>query len=98
MDGAFNIRIGYGKKEVTLTILPVKENYYKVIYYGGVMGAVCYNGDEWDLIEKEDVEPGDLPFYEPDLNGERLELILNETAVDAIGEEIELYFFREETG
>ncbi|ACU03524.1 MULTISPECIES: hypothetical protein [Pedobacter] len=97
MDSAFNIRIGYGKKEVTVTILPVKENYYKVIYYGGVMGAVYYNGDEWELIEKEDVEPGDLPLYEPELIGERLEIILNETTVDAIGDEIELYF-REETG
>lgn len=97
MDGAFNIRIGYGEKEVTLTILPVRDNYYKVIYYGGIMGAVCFNGDEWNLIEKEEVEPGDLPLYEPQLKGERLEIILDETTVEAIGDEIELYL-REEAG
>jgi hypothetical protein len=91
MKEPFNIKIGYGENEVTLTILPVEENYYKVIYFGGVMGAVCFNGEDWDLIEKEDVEAGDLPLYEPELKGDRLEIVLDQLTVDAIGEEIELY-------
>lgn len=91
MKEPFNIKIGYGENEVTLTILPVEENYYKVIYFGGVMGAVCFNGEDWDLIEKEDVEAGDLPLYEPELKGDRLEIVLDQLTVDAIGEEIELH-------
>lgn len=91
MKEPFNIKIGYGENEVTLTILPVRDNYYKVIYFGGVMGAVCFNGEDWDLIEKEDVETGDLPLYKPELNGERLEIVLDQFTVDVIGEEIELH-------
>nr|WP_068891174.1 hypothetical protein [Pedobacter panaciterrae] len=91
MKEAFNIKVGYGEKEVTLTILQVKENYFKVIYFGGVMGGVTFNGGEWDLVEIEEMEIGDLPLYEPELKGERLQVILNEATVDAIGEEIESY-------
>lgn len=87
----FNIKIGYGQKEVTLTILPTDEGYYKVIYYGGILGAVCFDGDDWDLMDAEDVVAGDLPPYEPPLNGDRLEIVLNELTVDRIGREIELY-------
>ena len=96
MKEPFNIKIGYGENEVTLTILPIEENYYKVIYFGGVMGAVSFNGEDWDLIEKEDVEAGDLPLYEPELKGDRLEIVLDELTVDAIGEEIELYIMDED--
>ncbi|TKC08964.1 hypothetical protein [Pedobacter frigoris] len=87
----FNIRIGYGEKEVTLTILPTNEGYYKVIYFGGILGAVCFDGDDWDLVEPAEVVAGDLPFYEPELKGDRLEIVLNELTVDRIGREIDLY-------
>lgn len=98
MKRAFNIKIGYGEKEVTLTILPTSGNYFKVIYLGGVMGAVCFNGDEWDLIERDEVEPGDLPLYEPELKGERLQVILNESTVGEIVWEIESYFSHNDEG
>lgn len=92
----FNIKIGYGEKEVTLTILPTDEGYYKVVYFGGILGAVCFDGDEWDLMEPEDVAAGDLPLYKPQLKGDRLEIVLNELTVDRIGREIELYDEEEE--
>lgn len=92
MKEAFNIKVGYGEKEVTLTILPHEEGYYKVIYFGGIMGGVyCRDGD-WELMGIEEIEAGDLPFYIPDLKGERLEVLLDEITVDAIGNEIELYY------
>lgn len=94
-ETAFNIKFGYGQQEVTLTILP-KEEYFKVIYFGGIMGAVRVLEGEWDLIEVEDLEGGDLPLYAPDLKGERLEVVLDEDTVDAIGREIELYYLQEE--
>ena len=96
MREAFNIKVGYGEKEVTLTILPHEEGYYKVIYFGGVMGGVyCQDGD-WELMEIEAIEAGDLPFYIPDLTGERLEVLLDEITVDAIGNEIELHYLEED--
>ena len=94
-ETAFNIKFGYGQKEVTLTILP-REDYFKVIYFGGIMGALrCVDGD-WDLIDPADLEGGDLPLYTPDLKGERLEVVLDEHTVDAIGGEIESYYQQEE--
>lgn len=90
---AFNIRFGYGEKEVTLTILP-DDDYYKIIYYGGILGAVYNLDGEWDFLEVENLQAGDLPFYTPDLTGERLEIVLDENAAYAIGEEIEMYYNR----
>jgi len=89
---AFNIKVGYGNNEVTLTILPAKEGYYKVIYYGGILGAIQYMNDTdgWEIVPPEEVVSGDLPLYEPDLTGERLEIVLNDETVDEIGDEITL--------
>jgi len=95
MKEAFNIKIGYGNREVTLTILE-DENYYKVIYFGGIMGAIHALDGDWDLINPEKVEAGDLPQYTPDLKGERLEIVLDEYTVGAIGREIELYHLDED--
>ncbi len=88
----FNVKTGYGEKEVTLTILPTNEGYYKVIYYGGILGAIRYENDTdgWEVVPPEEVVAGDLPLYEPDLSGERLEVVLNDETVDEIGEEITL--------
>jgi len=89
---AFNIKVGYGDNEVTLTILPTKEGYYKVIYYGGILGAIrlANDTDGWETVPPEDVVAGDLPLYEPDLTAERLEIVLNDETVDEIGDEITL--------
>ncbi len=87
----FNIKIGYGEKEVTLTILPIEAGYYKVIYYGGILGAVCYDepSDCWQAVPKEDIEAGDLPLYEHDLKADRLDIVLNDGCIQEIGNEIE---------
>lgn len=85
---AFNIRVGYGKKEVTLTILQ-EEDYYKVIYFGGIMGAVRHVQNEWVLMKHTEIPAGDLPVYTPELKGERLEIVFDERTAHAIGKEIE---------
>lgn len=95
MNEAFNIKIGYGNKEVTLTILE-EEDYYKVIYFGGIMGAVRASDGDWDLLDPEEVAAGDLPQYTPDLKGERLEIVLDEHTIESIGREIELHHWDEE--
>lgn len=86
----FNIKVGFGEKEVTLTILPASEGYYKVIYFGGIVGAVRpeADGEGWEQLEEDEVPAGDLPLYKPDLNADRLNFVLCEHTVDRIGEEI----------
>lgn len=85
----FNIKIGFGKNEVTLTILPT-EKYYKVIYYGAVLGAVRPEEDNetWEKVPDEEVEAGDLPFYVHNLSADRLDVVLDNVTVHRIGEEI----------
>ena len=87
----FNIKIGYGEKEVTLTILPIEAGYYKVIYYGGILGAVCYDAQSecWQAVPENEIEVGDLPMYRHDLNGDRLEVVMNDGCIQEIGSEIE---------
>lgn len=91
MEEPFNIKIGYGEKEVTLTILPIETGYYKVIYFGGILGAVSYDNqsDCWQPVPAEDIEAGDLPLYKHDLKADRLEVVLNDGCIQEIGNEIE---------
>jgi hypothetical protein len=84
----FNVKIGYGANEVTLTVLPTNEKEYKIIYYGAVLGAVKYQQDCWELIPLADLEAGDLPYYHHDVNSGNINVILDDATVDAIGEEI----------
>ncbi|WP_342331940.1 hypothetical protein [Pedobacter sp. FW305-3-2-15-E-R2A2] len=96
MEEAFNIKIGYGSREVTLTILR-QADYYKVIYFGGIIGGVRFAADgEWQPIDPEEMEAGDLPQYTPDQKGERIEIELNEQTVETIGSEIELHHLEAE--
>ena len=92
----FNIKIGYGAKEVTLTILPTGDHQYKVIYYAAVLGGVRYDRDCWEAIPIENLEAGDLPFYHHNVDSGNVNVILNEATVDEIGEEIEHLFSAEE--
>lgn len=86
----FNIKIGFGDNEVTLTILPMEEGYYKVIYFGGILGAVRLDTDHttWEKVPDEEIEAGDLPLYRHDLSADRLDVVLDEHTVQRIGEEI----------
>lgn len=87
----FNIKITYGSNEVAVTILPTDEGYYKVVYYGGIIGAVCFDGKDWDLVPSEKIIAGDLPLYTPGPLGERIEIELTDQVADRIGLEISLY-------
>lgn len=86
----FNIKVGFGEHEVTLTILPSDQGHYIVIYFGGIIGAVKQDqdGELWEQVPDEDIVPGNLPLYEPDLSAERLDFVLCEHTVNHIGEEI----------
>ncbi|MGN7205963.1 hypothetical protein ACTHQF_16945 [Pedobacter sp. SAFR-022] len=87
----FNIRITNTGQNLTLTVLPTEAGYYKIIYYAAVLTAVqkTQNGD-WILVTKDDIEAGDLPFYLPSADGDRLEPSLDKTFASAVGSAIEL--------
>ncbi|RZL46805.1 MAG: hypothetical protein EOP00_13845 [Pedobacter sp.] len=86
----FNIKISHHNNEVTLTILPEKD-YFKIIYFGGIVGAIKPVGHEWVLVEEEEIEPGDLPLYEykHGYADERPKLELNLPEINRIAAEIE---------
>lgn len=86
----FNIKIGFGENEVTLTVLPVENDYYKIIYYGEILGAIRLEADNetWEKVPDETLEAGDLPFFKHDFSSDRLDVILDESTVRKIGEEI----------
>ena len=89
MEEVFNIKIEVESLEITLTILPV-EAYYKVIYYGGELGAIRLTADQsaWEKVPDEEVEAGDLPLYKHDPTADRLDIVLDENTIPLIGEEI----------
>jgi hypothetical protein len=92
--GPFNIKVGYGENQVTLTILPEDKKQFKVIYYGAVLGAVRLDDlGCWEQVPEEEVIVGDLPPYEPDLRDDRLEFVLDDITADAVGEEIANYSY-----
>ncbi|HKG05019.1 MAG TPA: hypothetical protein VKB19_01100 [Pedobacter sp.] len=93
---AFNIKITYGTNLVTLTVLPVQENIFKLIYFGGIIGTICFDGKDWDLVTSAEMLRGDhLPPYRPGKIGERTEIELTDHVIDKIGWEIELERYEE---
>ncbi len=89
----FNIRITHYGKEITLTINP-ENDYFKIIYYGGIVGAIKKVGEQWELLKEEDIEPGGLPLYDYKKgygdDHKKLELQLPE--INLIAEEIDRNF------
>lgn len=94
--GPFNIKVGFGKNEVALKILPASEHYV-VLYYDCIVGAIKLDdeGDSWEQVPDEEILAGDIPFYQPDLNADRLDFVLCEHTINYIGEEITA-FLKEE--
>ena len=86
----FNIRTKYGQEEVVLTILEESE-YYLVIYYGGIFGALYKECKNWELLTDNEIAAGHLPRYERGMPGERIEIEWSDHLVQRIGTEIELY-------
>ncbi|TCC88085.1 hypothetical protein EZ428_20400 [Pedobacter frigiditerrae] len=58
----FNIKIRVTEKVITLTILP-KDNQYKIIYFGGIIGGLKQENNNLIFIKPENIVPGSLPLY-----------------------------------
>lgn len=87
----FNIKISHGSRQLTLTILPLEDDVFKIIYYNGILGGVKKQRKQWELLSLDEVAGEDLPFYEPKHGEDRIEIELTEQIADRIGVEIELH-------
>jgi hypothetical protein len=88
----FNIKLPVSGQTATLTILTADQGLYKIVYYGGIMGALRApeeDAQEWTLVPKEELVAGDLPFYQATSDPDRLNILLDETTVRLIGQEIQ---------
>ena len=76
---------------MTLTILPTDDGYYKVIYYGGILGAITKedNSNNWTQVPEDEVIAGELPLYHHIDEDDRLQLIFSEVLAQDIGREID---------
>jgi hypothetical protein len=88
----FNIKIEVADEAITLTILPVDNTLYKVVYYGAILGAVRKQNKEetWEALPIEELTAGDLPFYRKEDNTDHQELELDPATIAQIGKEIEI--------
>ncbi|WP_316805399.1 hypothetical protein [Pedobacter nototheniae] len=85
----FNIHIVHHQHNLTLTILP-ESDYYKIIYFGGIIGAIRNRETGWELVPEEEILPGDLPPFDYQHNEEnRPQLHLNTLQINYIAGEIE---------
>jgi hypothetical protein len=86
----FNIKIPVQNEEVTITILPTDQEYFKVVYYGHVLGAIHYdkNINKWSLVDPSEIIVGDLPPYTGIIEEDRVEIELNSETIVKIGQEV----------
>lgn len=87
----FNIQIDADSNQITLTLLPTNEGYVKVIYYGGILGAISFNKQlkEWTLVPPNEVEAGDLPPYSEKMEEDHVKIELDSETIVKIGQQIE---------
>ena len=71
----FNIYIEHNDQQITLTIIP-KDDYFKIMYSGGILGAIRKQGSDWILLEADEIEPGEpAPFdYKQTADGHHITL------------------------
>lgn len=87
----FNIKINYHSEEISFTILP-ENDYFLVIYFGGVFGALHQKVKQWVQLPNNEIAPGPLPPYEKAAPGERLEIDWSPNLVKLIGTQISAQF------
>ncbi|MDB5020681.1 MAG: hypothetical protein JWQ28_1808 [Pedobacter sp.] len=87
----FNIKILIKDQPLTLTILPVDKELFKVVYFGSILGAVRKetNGAAWRGVPAEELTAGDLPFHQKDESNDNPNLELDAKTIEQIGQAIE---------
>jgi len=85
----FNVHIIHQQHNLTLTILYEKD-YYKIIYFGGIVGAIRNHGHDWELVPEDEILASDLPPFEYQENRQGIaNLQLNTPEINQIAGAIE---------
>jgi len=88
---AFNIHLP-SENNLTLTIL-FADKQFKIIYEGGIIGALKFKANSHQFIPAEEVVAGQLPLYDYKKTYENLDtepFDLNETRLEEIAAQIRL--------
>jgi hypothetical protein len=88
MMTAFNIDIELDDQQITLTIIP-KDDYFKIVYSGGILGAIRKQESDWILLEAEEIEPGELKPLDYKQTEDRHQITLGVAEVNQISGAIE---------
>lgn len=59
----FNITINHLGSDLTLTVIPT-ANYYRLVYFGGIIGAVKKQDLSWAWVPEHEIEISELPLYD----------------------------------
>jgi hypothetical protein len=85
----FNIKVK-APEQVSLTVLPTDKGYYKIIYYAAVLTALEKTAaGEWKLVDQENIEAGDLPYYMPAPDSDHIKITLDDAFAEAAGAAID---------
>ncbi|RZJ81025.1 MAG: hypothetical protein EOO47_05635 [Flavobacterium sp.] len=85
----FNITINHLGNDLTLTVMPT-GNYYRLVYFGGIIGAVRKTEMSWAWLPENEIEISELPLYDYKMGVDDHEkLKLHEISLFEIGAAIE---------
>ncbi|RDC56149.1 hypothetical protein DU508_11050 [Pedobacter chinensis] len=87
---SFNVHIDHNGDNLTLTIIP-KEDYFKIVYFGGILGALRKQGTDWILMEESEIDPGELAPFDYKLTPDGVHISLDSHEINQISEQIEHY-------
>ena len=90
---SFNIQIDHGDKKITLTIIQ-EEDYYMILYSGSILGAIRKTGSDWILLQREQIIPGELPYFDHELIPTDPQLSLGIHEINLIAGEIENHLLK----
>ena len=86
----FNIIISSKGEKIDLNIHPQEAGTYKIVYHGALVGEIFMgnDGENWEAITAEELEPGGYPIYEYDETSGHQDILLDEATVQEIGRQI----------
>ncbi|MDQ0638677.1 hypothetical protein QF042_002242 [Pedobacter sp. W3I1] len=85
---AFNIEIDHNDQAITLTIVP-KDDYFKIVYLGGILGAIRKQESDWILLKAEEIELEELAPFDYKLTENSHHLSLGVAEINQISGAIE---------
>lgn len=86
----FNIIVSLDGQKFDLNIHPEEGATYKVLYNGGLVGAIVFNGDgKWEAVSVADLTPDlEAPMYEYNGAEDEVRIILEGEHAQHIGRAI----------